>query len=69
VVCTPTTDSQKADAVRNLTYGMNLSRDGYIATPDDDLGWSAPSDELFQWWPDRVGVTGLALYGRNCGTR
>jgi hypothetical protein len=23
-----------------------------------------PSDELFQWWSDRVGATGLALYGR-----
>ncbi len=23
-----------------------------------------PSDELFLWWSDRVGATGLALYGR-----
>ncbi len=23
-----------------------------------------PSDELFQWWSDRVDATGLALYGR-----
>lgn len=23
-----------------------------------------PSGELFQWWSDRVGATGLALYGR-----
>jgi dihydrofolate reductase len=30
----------------------------------DDLGWSVPSDELFQWWSDRVAATGLALYGR-----
>jgi dihydrofolate reductase len=50
--------------VRKLTYGMNLSRDGYIATPDNDLGWSLPSDELFQWWSDRVAATDLALYGR-----
>jgi dihydrofolate reductase len=47
-----------------LTFGMNLSLDGYIAAPGDDLGWSAPCDELFQWWSDRVGATGLALYGR-----
>src|SRR4051794_24479935 len=47
-----------------LTFGMNLSLDGYIAAPGDDLGWSVPSDELFQWWSDRVGATGLALYGR-----
>ena len=43
---------------------MNLSLDGYIAAPGDDIGWSVPSDELFQWWSDRVGATGLALYGR-----
>jgi dihydrofolate reductase len=50
--------------VPKLTYGMNLSLDGYIAAPGDDIGWSVPSDELFQWWSDRVGTTSLALYGR-----
>ena len=50
--------------MRKLTYAMNVSLDGYIAAPGDDLGWSVPSDELFQWWSDRVGATGLALYGR-----
>ena len=51
-------------SLRKLTFGMNLSLDGYIAAPGDDIGWSVPSDELFQWWSDRVGSTGLALYGR-----
>ena len=50
--------------MRKLTFGMNVSLDGYTAAPGDDLGWSVPSDELFQWWSDRVGATGLALYGR-----
>ena len=50
--------------MRKLTYGMNLSLDGYIAAPGDDLGWSVPSDEVFQWWSDRVEATELALYGR-----
>ncbi|MFF0149627.1 dihydrofolate reductase [Amycolatopsis sulphurea] len=50
--------------MRKLTFGMNLSLDGYIAAPGDDIGWSVPSDELFQWWSDRVAETGLALYGR-----
>ncbi len=50
--------------MRRLTCGMNLSLDGYTAAPGDDLGWGVPSDELFQWWSDRVGSTGLALYGR-----
>jgi hypothetical protein len=40
--------------MRKLTFCMNLSLDGYIAAPGDDLGWSVPSDELFQWWSDRV---------------
>ena len=50
--------------MRKLTFAMNLKLDGYTAAPGDDLGWSVPSDELFQWWSDRVGATGLALYGR-----
>jgi dihydrofolate reductase len=50
--------------VRRLSFAMNVSVDGYIAAPGDDIGWSVPSDELFQWWSDRVGATGLALYGR-----
>jgi len=50
--------------LRKLTFGMNVSLDGYVAGPADDLGWSVPSDELFQWWSDRVAETGLALYGR-----
>ncbi|GAA4695980.1 dihydrofolate reductase family protein [Nocardioides nanhaiensis] len=47
-----------------LTYAMNVSLDGYVAGPEGDLAWSEPSDELFQWWSDRVGATGCALYGR-----
>ncbi len=50
--------------MRKLMFGMNVSLDGYITAPGDDLGWSVPSDELFQWWSDRVGATGTALYGR-----
>jgi dihydrofolate reductase len=50
--------------MRTLTFGMNVSLDGYIAGPGDDLGWSVPSDELFQYWSDRVAATDLALYGR-----
>jgi dihydrofolate reductase len=57
--------------MRKLTFAMNVTLDGYIAAPGDDLGWSggdgsdsSPSDERFQWWSDRVGATSLALYGR-----
>src|SRR3954468_5828269 len=64
LVCTPNARLTRGRAMRKLTFGMNLSLDGYIAAPGADLGWSVPSDELFQWWSDRVGATGLALYGR-----
>lgn len=50
--------------MRKLTFGMNVSLDGYITAPGGDLSWSVPSDELFQWWSDRVAATSLALYGR-----
>ncbi|MCU1439526.1 MAG: Deaminase [Rhodoglobus sp.] len=50
--------------MRKLIYGMNLSLDGYIAAPGGDLGWSEPSDELFQFWLDEELPIGLLLYGR-----
>ena len=50
--------------MRRLTFGMNVSLDGYVAAPGDDLSWGTPSDELFQFWSDRVAATDLALYGR-----
>lgn len=50
--------------MRRLSFAMNVSLDGYVAAPGDDLGWSVPSDELFAWWSDRVAATSLALYGR-----
>ncbi|MET8762448.1 dihydrofolate reductase family protein [Lentzea sp. NPDC004782] len=50
--------------MRKLTFAMNVSLDGYIAGPGGELSRSAPSDELFQWWSDRVAATSLALYGR-----
>ena len=50
--------------MRKLIYGMNLTLDGYIAAPGDDLGWSGPSEELFQWWLDQELAIGLLMYGR-----
>lgn len=50
--------------MRKLMYGMNVSLDGYIAAPGDDLGWGVPSDELFQFWSDQLEATDLTLYGR-----
>ncbi|MER8071156.1 dihydrofolate reductase family protein [Streptomyces sp. NPDC094034] len=50
--------------MRKLIYGMNVTLDGYIAAPGDDIGWSVPSDELFQFWSDQLEATELSLYGR-----
>ncbi|MEW1830012.1 dihydrofolate reductase family protein [Streptomyces sp. NPDC088196] len=49
--------------MRKLIYGMNVSLDGYIAAPGDDIGWSVPSDELFQFWSAQLRATELSLYG------
>nr|WP_216654066.1 dihydrofolate reductase family protein [Nocardioides sp. zg-DK7169] len=43
---------------------MNVSLDGYIAAPGDDIGWSVPSPELHQWFNDRTREVDLSLYGR-----
>ena len=50
--------------MRKLIYGMNLTLDGYVAAPGDDIGWGVSSDELFQWWLDQELAIGLFLYGR-----
>jgi dihydrofolate reductase len=50
--------------VRELIYGMNVTLDGYVAAPGDDLGWSAPSEELFAWWLDQEKAISALLYGR-----
>ena len=55
--------------MRKLTFGMNLSLDGYIAASGDDLGWSVPSDELFQWWSDRWARRAWRCTAANCGRR
>ena len=40
--------------MRELTFGMNLSLDGYRRAQRRPR-WSVPSDELFQWWSDQLG--------------
>jgi dihydrofolate reductase len=50
--------------VRRLTYSMNVTLDGYIAAPGEDISWGVPSAELHQWFNDRAREAGLSLYGR-----
>ncbi|MEU4804977.1 dihydrofolate reductase family protein [Actinosynnema sp. NPDC023587] len=47
-----------------LTYGLNVSVDGYTADANGGLDWSTPDDELHQYWNDRTGDVALSLYGR-----
>jgi dihydrofolate reductase len=47
-----------------LTYGFGVSVDGYTAADGDDFAFSAPDDELHQYWNDRVRETAVSLYGR-----
>lgn len=47
-----------------LTYGMGVSLDGHIADRSGDIGWSAPDDELHQYWNDQARDVAASLYGR-----
>src|SRR3954463_10387423 len=47
-----------------VIYSMSTSLDGYIAGPDGDFSWSAPSDELHRFHNERVREIGVQLCGR-----
>lgn len=47
-----------------LIYSMGISADGFIAGPDGDFNWTAPSEELFRFHTDRVRELGAHLCGR-----
>ncbi|QLY29766.1 dihydrofolate reductase family protein [Nocardia huaxiensis] len=47
-----------------LTYGMNISVDGYTVDAKGELPDVGPDDEVHQFWNDRVRDTALSLYGR-----
>ena len=67
--CTPNTDSHEADAMRKLTFAMNLSLDGYIAAPGDDLGWSDRATSCSSGGPTGSGRPAWRCTGGNCGKR
>ena len=47
-----------------LIYGLNVSLDGFVETPDHSLDWATIDDELHQWFNDRFRTLDASLYGR-----
>jgi dihydrofolate reductase len=50
--------------MRNVTYSMGVSLDGYISGPDGTFDWGAPDAELFQFAIDQIRDVGVHLMGR-----
>lgn len=48
----------------HLTYGMHVSLDGYVQTPDGGIAWSEPSAALHEWHTARQRHTALDVCGR-----
>ena len=57
------TDSREAGTMRRLIFGMNVTLDGYIAAPGDDIGWGGPPSEQLG------GITDRPTYGTPCWKR
>jgi dihydrofolate reductase len=50
--------------MRDVIFEMGTSLDGYIAGPDGDFSWGAPTPELHQLANDDVKALGVHLLGR-----
>lgn len=50
--------------IRDVTFSMSMSLDGYVTDPDGGINWSAPSDEVFQRSIDEIRGVGVHLMGR-----
>ena len=50
--------------MRNVTYSMNVSLDGYIVGPDGNFDWTAPDEEVFRFWIDEIRGVDVHLLGR-----
>ncbi|MFF3892627.1 dihydrofolate reductase family protein [Streptomyces sp. NPDC001812] len=50
--------------MRNVTYSMGVSLDGYIVGPDGGFDWTEPDEEVFRFWIDEIREVGVHLLGR-----
>ncbi|TXL85420.1 dihydrofolate reductase family protein [Streptomyces sp. IB2014 016-6] len=50
--------------MRNVTYSMNISLDGYLVGPDGGFDWAAPDEDVFRSWIDEIREVGVHLLGR-----
>jgi dihydrofolate reductase len=50
--------------MRNVTYSMGVSLDGYIVGPDGAFDWTEPDEEIFRFHIDQVREVGVHLLGR-----
>lgn len=50
--------------MRDVTYSMSMSLDGYVVGPDGGFDWSEPDAEVFRFWIDEIRGVGVHLLGR-----
>ncbi len=50
--------------MRDVTYSLNMSLDGFITDPDGGLDWGAPDDEVFAHSTAEVEQIGVHVLGR-----
>jgi dihydrofolate reductase len=50
--------------MRDLTFSMGVSVDGFVAGPEGEIDWTAPDEELHRFHNDRIGRLGAHLCGR-----
>ena len=50
--------------MRNVTYSMGVSLDGYIVGPDGGFNWTPPDEEVFRFATDEIRQVGVHLLGR-----
>ena len=50
--------------MRNVTYSMGVSLDGYIVGPDGGFDWTTPDNDVFRFWIEDIRHVGVHVLGR-----